>query len=103
MAQVAGRIFFYTVVLLFLGTTIYTITQLSAVTGNKDNSEEFSKIIRLIAGVNGAVMILMTFIAYQYIKSDPLTGPSYIFLMIHISIFISIMAASIAVLSKNQL
>ena len=102
MAAVAGRIFFYIAVLLFLGMVIYTLTQLGAVTGNKDNAKAFNDTIQLIAVTNGVVILLMTFIAYQYIKSDITNGPIYVFLMIHISLFVSIMGTSIAFLSKNQ-
>lgn len=102
MVATPGRIFFYIATGLFIGAVVYTFVLLGKVSAHPDNSTQMYDMIRTISLMNGALMALMTLIAFQYVKSDPSTGQSYVFLMLHFNIFLSLLAVSISVLSFKQ-
>ena len=93
----SGRIFLYIAMFLFIGALVYTFVLLGKVTANADNSDTFYDTIKTIATMNGALMVLMTLIAFQYVRSDINAGPSYVFLMLHFNMFLSLLADSISV------
>ena len=98
----AGKLYFYTAIILFGAALVYTAFTLSKFTGIKDNSNEFYDAVKLISFANGGLILMMTLISFHYIKSDITAGPSYLFLMLHFNLFLSLMAVSVAVLSKSQ-
>jgi len=102
MSNSQPRIFLIITLLLFMGALIYTFIVVSKVTAHADNSVAFNDTIKTIAGMNGTLTALMTLIAFQYVRSDINAGPSYIFLMLHFNLFLSLLAVSISVLSRKQ-
>ena len=67
-----------------------------------DNYDAVDTAIKNISYTNGGLIVLMLLIGYSYTRNYPDVRDNYIFILIHIALFLSLLAVSISVITKRQ-
>jgi hypothetical protein len=80
--------------LAFVGGLIWTFVLLGENSGSKDNSEDVKKALGTVAMVNGVLIAILAGISFLYIGAEPTFERPYILVMLHASLFFSLMGAS---------
>ena len=83
----------------FLGTTIATSVAVSNSAKN-DNKAELATTIYNTTIVNCVFVFILGLTAYYYIGGDTSLADSYVMIMLHVALFISLMGASASVLHQ---
>lgn len=86
----------------FLGLMAYNMYILNQVGVSPDLKEETNNALRTISFINGGLILLLMFISFMYVRANPATERTYVFLMLHVNLFFALLAVSVAVLSKRQ-
>lgn len=84
----------------FLATITYTLVTLGVVGSSNDSKQELTAQIRAMGISNFFLILIFGFMSSYYIESNPTQFTRYVLLMIHVSLFLSLMAMSIASLQK---
>ena len=84
----------------FIGALIYSFITVGRVTASADNQAEVKNAVQTLGLTNGALVLFLGILAFLYVRADRASEQSYIFLMLHANLFLSILAVSVAVLSK---
>jgi hypothetical protein len=88
------------ILFLVIAAVMYTTITLTNATANADSSAEFRNKIGMVAGINSVLILALTILGFLYIRADPIQERPYLLIMIHINMFLSLMAVSIAALQK---
>jgi len=71
---------------------------LSFLTQNKDNATEIRKILAIVAGVNGVMVLIFGVAAYVYFSANTMYLTPFLLIMTFINLFLSLFAISSSVL-----
>ncbi len=96
------QIFSYGLLLVFLITVGYTLVTLGVMGAGNDSKQELSSQIRAISISNFFLILIFGLMSTYYVESYPTQFNRYIILMIHVSIFLSLLSVSIATLQKSS-
>jgi ABC-type phosphate transport system substrate-binding protein len=66
-----------------------------------DNKEQVDSAIQTIAYTTGGIIAFMTLLASSYVRAYPDTRDNYIFVLVHVALFLSLLGVSIGVISKR--
>ena len=77
---------------------IAIIVWLSFLTQNKDNATEIRKILAIVAGVNGVMVLIFGVAAYVYFSANTMYLTPFLLGMVFINMFLSLFAISSSVL-----
>jgi hypothetical protein len=83
----------------FVGTAIATTVAVSKSAKN-DNKAELAVTIYNTTIVNSVFVFILGIVAYYYIGGDTALADSYIMIMLHVALFVSLMGASVSVLHQ---
>jgi hypothetical protein len=86
---------------LFAVTLIYTFTIAAKVTSTSDTAQQVDAALAQIGWANGGLITLLLIIAFSYVRMYPELRDNYIFVMMHIALYVSVMAVSIAVIKTR--
>lgn len=86
----------------FLATITYTLITLGVLGAGNDSQQELSAKVRAIGISNFFLILIFGFMSSYYIESYPTQFTRYVILMIHVSLFLSLMSMSIATLQKSN-
>lgn len=95
-------VMFWLAVVLVIGSAIATYVFVGQATPSSSNKEEVEKAIRNIGLTNGALIVLMSLLAYVYLRQYPDTRDNYILIITHFTLFLALLAVSISVITKRQ-
>jgi hypothetical protein len=85
---------------LVVGSIIYTSVVLTNVSTDSDSMLDLKNHIYIISGVNSAIIIILGILSFLYVRTDPLQERSYVLIMLHVNLFISLLAVSISSLQQ---
>jgi hypothetical protein len=83
-----------------IAAVMYTTITLTNATANADSAADFRAKVGIISGVNAVLIIALTILGFLYVRADPIQERPYLLIMLHLNMFISLMAVSIAALQK---
>ena len=89
-------------IVLFLGATLFMIIQMGILSSQSDSKSDMAKAITSVTIVNSILMLVMAGIAYFYVKANPESLPSYVIIMLHLSLLISVISVSVSSLQQIQ-
>jgi hypothetical protein len=87
-------------ILVFIGGLIWTFVLLGQNSGSKDNSDEVKNALGQVALINGFLIAVLAGISFLYIGANPTFERPYILVMLHATLFLSLLAASTAVIQQ---
>jgi hypothetical protein len=88
------------ILFLVIGAIMYTSITLTNASVNSDAAADFRKKVGILSGVNAVLIVALTILGFLYIRADPIQERPYLLIMLHINMFLSLMAVSIASLQK---
>ena len=97
----ASRAIFYLGVLGVVGAIGFTFWKASSLTGSADTQDELNNVIRTMMVTNGILVFSFFVVSMMYISSDPSVERLYIMFMISTTLFLSLMAVGVSVLTKR--
>ena len=95
-----ANIFSYVLLLAFLVTIGYTLVTVGVLGAKKDSQQQLTAQIQTIGIANFFLILIFGFMSSYYIESYPTQFTRYVLVMIHVSLFLSLMAVSIATLQQ---
>ena len=81
-------------VVLFVAALIATFVIIGMNSGSNDNKAEVSTAIRTVSLANAALITLLGFITYTYVRSNPMALQPYLLFMVHVNPLLSLIAVS---------
>jgi hypothetical protein len=90
----------YALLFLFLGSVAFTMIYVGVMGAKKDNASQVSKQITTLGITNFFIILIFGFLTSYYLESYPNMFQRYMILMVHSSLFLSLMAVSIASLNS---
>ena len=88
------------VVIAFIASTIYTYVAIGEATANNDNKAEMAKVIYNTTIINSVFIAVLGITAYFYFIDDDSVYDAYIMIMLHVTLFISLLSSSVSVLHQ---
>lgn len=82
-------------VVLFVAALVATFVIIGMNAGSNDNKAEVAAAIRTVSIANAALILLLGFITYTYVRSNPMVLQPYLLFMIHVNLLLSLVAVSI--------
>lgn len=93
-------VFFGLMIITFFVVAVATFYYIGTKMGTNDTKAEVSNAIKTIAFGNVILVGLMALVSYIYINNNPTTRPTYMIVMLHLTLLCSITAVSIASIEK---
>ena len=88
-------IFQLLLLLLLTGSIAYTTLAITDKT-----LDDFSSQVGIMSAINGAIIFFMCILSFVYIRAEPLQERTYLLILLHLSLFMSLMSVSISSLQK---
>lgn len=87
---------------LILGTFATSLWYIFMNNPSPNTSEELNSAVRSISMINGALILLLLFFSMLYTQANPVTEKRYVFILLHVTLFLSLLSVSVSVLTKRQ-
>lgn len=97
---VVGNGVFLLSAIAFAGALVYTYILIGKSTTTSD--ADVDKILTQIAYVNGALVALMTLIAFSFTNAYPAFRDRYILILTHFALFLSVLSVSILAIQRRS-
>jgi hypothetical protein len=89
--------------ILFSAGILYTFITVGKATGTSSNTEEMKSAINTVMIINIVMTVILAGIAIAYITANPTAERPYMLAVVHLSLLLSIISASITSLQKLDL
>ena len=88
------------VMIAFIASTIYTFVAIGEAAANNDNKAAMAKVIYNTTIINSVFIAILGITAYFYFMDDDTVYDAYIMIMLHVTLFISLLSSSVSVLHQ---
>jgi hypothetical protein len=89
-------LFQFILLILVISSIAYTTISVANGSMNSDTSNNFQKQVGVVSTINGIIIALMCILSFVYTRVAPYQERAYILVLLHITLFLSLMAVSIA-------
>lgn len=98
--RMAGELYGYGLLLAMLGVVVVTMITVTVLGVKKDSAQQTLSQIQSMAIANFIMICIFGVLVSYFLEAYPSMAQSYMLLMLHISVFLSLMAVSISALQQ---